>query len=71
MKTIQQPLPPIRYFIIHRTGGVYSTLEGVTTHDAAGHCQGLNASDECGTSEIHAEFHNKWECREEFNRLSK
>jgi len=58
-----------KHYIIHRTGGVYSSFTG-TPSEARQEIKILNTGDEQGSSEIQASFSNEEECRAEFYRLT-
>lgn len=61
--------PPYVWFILHRTGGVWSTFEG--TRDAAQkECDRLNETDEQGSTTIQAGFATREECETELYRLN-
>ena len=61
--------PPHRWFILHRTGGVWSSMEGDLAAAKAA-CAASNAYDEGGTTEIQAGFATREECYAEFERLN-
>ena len=61
--------PPYQWFILHRTGGVFSMFAG--NREAAGaECNRLNATDEQGSTTIQAGFTDRKECEAEFYRLT-
>jgi hypothetical protein len=61
--------PPHRWFILHRTGGVWSTFEGDRAA-AEAECDRLNETDEQGSTTIQAGFDTLKECEAEFYRLN-
>ena len=61
--------PPHRWFILHRTGGVWSSFEGDRSA-AEAECDRLNETDEGGSTTIHAGFAALEECEAEFYRLN-
>lgn len=61
--------PPYRWFIFHRTGGVWSTFEGDRAA-AEAECDRLNATDSAGSTSIYAGFATRAECEAEFWRLA-
>lgn len=60
---------PFGWFILHRTGGVWSTFEGDLAA-AEAECARLNETDEEGTTTIQAGFATRQECEAEFYRLN-
>jgi hypothetical protein len=61
--------PPYGWFILHRTGGVWSTFEG-NRAAAEAECDRLNETDGQGSTTIHAGFATREECEAEFYRLN-
>ncbi len=61
--------PPYCWFILHRTGGVWSTFEGDRAATEA-ECDRLNQTDEQGSTTIQAGFATRKECEAEFYRLN-
>ena len=61
--------PPHRWFILHRTGGVWSTFEGARAA-AEAECDCQNETDEQGSTTIQAGFATRDECEAEFYRLN-
>ena len=61
--------PPYGWFILHRTGGVWSTFEGGRAA-AEAECDRLNETDEQGSTTIQAGFATREECDAEFYRLN-
>lgn len=61
--------PPHRWFILHRTGGVWSTFAGDRAA-AEAECDRLNETDKHGSTTIHAGFASQEDCEAEFYRLN-
>jgi hypothetical protein len=59
---------PHRFFILHRTGGIYSTMAGLRA-DALRECRFRNKFDEQGSTTIQAGFVTLQECLDEFHKL--
>ena len=67
MKTLSKL--PARWFILHRTGGVWSTFKG-NRAAAEAECDRLNETDEQGSTTVQAGFASMQECEAEFSRLN-
>lgn len=60
--------PQYRWFLLHRTGGVWSSFEG-NRAAAEAECDRLNKTDEGGSTTIQAGFASRAECEAEFYRF--